>query len=253
MSKVVCCGFVHLEQGGGVCHDCPDIKPRVPPKRPESMFDDHHADISFGTAHRPDLYSGQKPDEFWKGKFGDAYHKRQETTIEARRDMYFRAIPRDVKTLLEFGAGTGDNLRAVEGFVPDRYATEINAEARAEIPVGINVWAQPIQEFHTHLRFDLTMTRGLLIHIPPKDLPLAYAALYDHSDRYILIAEYYSPSPRMIPYRGENDKLWARDFAGEMMAKYPDLVLQDYGFVYHKDPEYPQDDITWFLLEKAGP
>ena len=28
------------------------------------------------------------------------------------------------------------------------------------------------------------------------------------------------------------------------------LKLIDYGFVYHKDPLYPLDDITWFLLEK---
>jgi spore coat polysaccharide biosynthesis protein SpsF len=26
--------------------------------------------------------------------------------------------------------------------------------------------------------------------------------------------------------------------------------LVDYGFAYHRDPNFPQDDITWFLLEK---
>jgi spore coat polysaccharide biosynthesis protein SpsF len=26
--------------------------------------------------------------------------------------------------------------------------------------------------------------------------------------------------------------------------------LIDYGFVYHRDTAHPQDDITWFLLEK---
>jgi spore coat polysaccharide biosynthesis protein SpsF len=38
--------------------------------------------------------------------------------------------------------------------------------------------------------------------------------------------------------------------AGEMMERYPDLALVDYGFLYHKDPVFPQDDITWFLMEK---
>jgi spore coat polysaccharide biosynthesis protein SpsF len=26
----------------------------------------------------------------------------------------------------------------------------------------------------------------------------------------------------------------------------------DYGFAYRRDPNFPQDDITWFLLEKRG-
>lgn len=44
--------------------------------------------------------------------------------------------------------------------------------------------------------------------------------------------------------------LFKRDFAGEMLEKYQDLQLVDYGFVYHGDANFPQDDLTWFLLEK---
>ncbi len=28
------------------------------------------------------------------------------------------------------------------------------------------------------------------------------------------------------------------------------LRLVDYGFVYRRDPNWPQDNINWFLLEK---
>ena len=45
--------------------------------------------------------------------------------------------------------------------------------------------------------------------------------------------------------------LWKRDFAGEMMGIYPNLKLRDYEFIYHREPEYPQDDVTWFLMEKT--
>ena len=38
--------------------------------------------------------------------------------------------------------------------------------------------------------------------------------------------------------------------AGEMMDRYPQLRLVDYGFLYRRDPNFPQDDITWFLLAK---
>jgi spore coat polysaccharide biosynthesis protein SpsF len=65
------------------------------------------------------------------------------------------------------------------------------------------------------------------------------------------LAEYYSPSRVEIKYRGHKNKLFKRDFAGEMLDQFSDLSLTDYGFVYHRD-EFPQDDINWFLLEKAA-
>jgi spore coat polysaccharide biosynthesis protein SpsF len=36
-----------------------------------------------------------------------------------------------------------------------------------------------------------------------------------------------------------------------MMARHPGLRLLDYGFRYRHDPNWPQDDITWFLLERT--
>jgi spore coat polysaccharide biosynthesis protein SpsF len=92
----------------------------------------------------------------------------------------------------------------------------------------------------------------VLIHINPEQLDLVYQKLNASSKKYILIAEYYNPSPVMIPYRGNEDRLFKRDFAGEMLEKYTDLSLVDYGFAYRKDPIFPQDDITWFLLEKTN-
>jgi pseudaminic acid biosynthesis-associated methylase len=74
--------------------------------------------------------------------------------------------------------------------------------------------------------------------------------MFNASNRYILVAEYFNPSPVAIPYRGHNDRLFKRDFAGEMLDRYYNLELLDYGFAYHRDPLFPQDDITWFMLEK---
>ena len=88
------------------------------------------------------------------------------------------------------------------------------------------------------------------IHINPEYLELVYSKLYETSSKYILIAEYYNPTPVEINYRGNEGKLFKRDFAGEMMDKYPNLKLVDYGFIYHRDNNFTQDDMTWFLLEK---
>lgn len=58
--------------------------------------------------------------------------------------------------------------------------------------------------------------------------------------------------PVVVSYRGHEDRLFKRDFAGEMLDRYPDLELVDYGFVYHRDPNFPQDDPNWFLLRKRS-
>jgi hypothetical protein len=86
--------------------------------------------------------------------------------------------------------------------------------------------------------------------ITPEVLPQVYDRLFAACGRYLLVAEYYNPAPVAIPYRGHSDRLFKRDFAGEIMDRHPRLQLVDYGFAYHRDPNFPQDDITWFLLEK---
>jgi len=34
------------------------------------------------------------------------------------------------------------------------------------------------------------------------------------------------------------------------MLQHPSLQLIDYGFAYHHDPKWDQDDANWFLMEK---
>ena len=92
--------------------------------------------------------------------------------------------------------------------------------------------------------------KGVLIHINPEKLRDVYKLLYNSCSKYILIAEYYNPFPVEITYRGHKGKLFKRDFAGELMDLFPDVGLIDYGFCYHRDPNFSQDDITWFLLKK---
>ncbi|MNV96295.1 hypothetical protein D3C71_1912830 [compost metagenome] len=92
----------------------------------------------------------------------------------------------------------------------------------------------------------------MLIHVNPEVLPQVYDKLFASSRRYLMVAEYYNPAPVAIAYRGHSDRLFKRDFAGEIMEHYPQLQLVDYGFAYRRDPNFPQDDITWFLMEKTG-
>jgi spore coat polysaccharide biosynthesis protein SpsF len=84
----------------------------------------------------------------------------------------------------------------------------------------------------------------------PQVLDQVYDALVASTGRYLMIAEYYNPVPVALSYRGHDNRLFKRDFAGEIMDRHPDFKLIDYGFCYRRDPTFPQDDITWFLMEK---
>ena len=107
-----------------------------------------------------------------------------------------------------------------------------------------------INDFNMLEKYDLVLTKGVLIHLNPEKLDSIYQKMYDLSNKYILIAEYYSRDVREINYRSFENKLFKRDFCGEIMDKFKDLKLIDYGFVYHRDNKHPLDDISWFLLEK---
>ncbi|GAB6087505.1 hypothetical protein JCM11672_27770 [Alkaliphilus crotonatoxidans] len=132
-------------------------------------------------------------------------------------------------------------------------AIEINEQAANQLKElgNIKVYHQSILDFKPDYQRDFVLTKGVLIHINPQYLDQVYELLYQSSKKYICIAEYYNPTPVSVAYRGHENKLFKRDFAGEMLKKYKDLRLIKYGFVYRYDPNFPLDDITWFLLEKS--
>jgi spore coat polysaccharide biosynthesis protein SpsF len=193
---------------------------------------------------------------FWAGDFGHEYVKRNAgCDIVAGNLALFSKIIRaagKVASVMEFGANIGMNLIALRQLLPsaELAGVEINATAAAQLKgLGyVDVHEASILEFAPQKQYDMAFTKGVLIHINPEALPQVYDLLYKSSRKYILVAEYYNPAPVEINYRGHAGKLFKRDFAGEIMARFPDLTLVDYGFSYHKDPCFPQDDITWFLM-----
>ena len=107
-----------------------------------------------------------------------------------------------------------------------------------------------ITEPLTDKKAALTFTAGVLIHINPERLPVVYNNLVSLSSRYILVAEYYNPTPTEVSYRGHSERLFKRDFAGELVDEF-NLNLVDYGFWYRRDNIASEfGDMTWFLLEK---
>lgn len=113
------------------------------------------------------------------------------------------------------------------------------------------MYHQSILEYQPQSQHDFLLIKGVLIHINPEYLDQVYNLLYQSTSKYICVCEYYNPKPVEVTYRGHDDKLFKRDFAGEILDKFTDLNLVDYGFVYHRDNQFPQDDTTWFLLERC--
>ena len=204
---------------------------------------------------------GTPQEQFWAGQFGTEYinRNRGDALLASNLAFFSKALDRagPIESCAEIGANVGMNLKALRLLYPDLRcsAVEINPEAARQLGGIIgeeNVFNGSIADWHPRERADLALSKGVLIHIGPELLPTAYDRLYEASGRVILIAEYYSPSPTAVPYRGHEDRLFKRDFAGEMLDRFPDLRLRDYGFCYRRDPVFPQDDINWFLLEKAN-
>ncbi len=191
---------------------------------------------------------------FWMGPFGDEYTKRN--AGGRSRVPFFRHIMRRtglIHSACELGAGRGDNLSALHCLgVPHLLGVEINRSAYVELSrrPGVCSKHSAILDFKPRQRFDLAFTMGVLIHVPPADLPATYDKLVECSSKWVLLGEYFSPTPTEVPYRGHAGRLWKRDFAGELLDRHPGVTTVDYGFLW-KRGEPAWDDITWFLLRKV--
>jgi len=199
-------------------------------------------------------------EQFWAGRFGSDYiaRNRSEELLASNLAFFSQALRRAgaLGSCVELGANIGMNLRALKLLYPAIAcsAVEINAAAARELGELIGqeqVFHGSIVDWAPAAAADLALVKGVLIHLNPDLLSLAYDRLHAASARLILVAEYYNPVPVAISYRGHEDRLFKRDFAGEMLERFDDLRLIDYGFCYRRDPAFPQDDINWFLMEKG--
>ena len=198
---------------------------------------------------------------FWASSFGDEYIERNkgQKLLASNLNFFTKVMSRagQVKSVIEFGSNIGMNMRALKLLYPhqSQFSIEINSKAAEELKNLLgeeNVFNGSILDFESSKKYEMSLIKGLLIHINPEMLQAVYQKLYDYSTKYVLICEYYNPNPIEVDYRGHSGKLYKRDFCGEMMVKFLDLKLIDYGFAYKKDPALPQDDITWFLMEKSS-
>ncbi len=197
--------------------------------------------------------------KFWKEKYADSYREKNddfnlELGAEAWRKILFNTS--DIDNLLECGSNIGRNIGILETVLPHakKSIIEINktsydlAKTRYSIDHSFN--GSILESDFKINSFDLVFTSGVLIHIHPDDVLENMKKLYSYSKKYIVIAEYFNRTPVMIPYQGEDDKLFKQDF-GKLFIENFNVSLLDYGFLWgHVYDEAGFDDFTWWLFEK---
>ena len=140
-------------------------------------------------------------EEFWAGEFGDNYIERNQTqeVLAAKIAIFARIVQRcsNVRSVRELGANIGLNILALKSLLPYAafQAIEINSQAfeRLAMIPGIAASNTTLFEPVEWSSVDLAFTAGVLIHLNPDMLPVAYERLYEASNRYILVAEYTIP------------------------------------------------------------
>jgi len=142
-------------------------------------------------------------ENFWAGKFGDEYIRCNQGAhlLASNIAMFTNALrhTQAIGSVLEIGANIGMNMQALHPLFPeaDFHAVEINCQAYKQLSQLPYVTAvnSSILDFSPARAFDLALIKGVLIHPNPSVLPEVYDKLFTASSRYILIAEYYNPSP----------------------------------------------------------
>lgn len=198
-------------------------------------------------------------EEFWAGSFGNEYISRNnDKNLHAANLNFFSQIIAStsfpIDSILELGANIGMNMKALRQLLPESQLSglEINSKAVESLKDNCDhAYQGSIQDFNSNETFDLVFTKGVLIHLNPDSLQDTYKKMATLSSKYVLICEYYNPKPSEIDYRGHKNKLFKRDFAGEFLDLNVGFRLIDYGFSYHRDPNFSQDDISWFLMSKT--
>ena len=149
---------------------------------------------------------------FWAGSGGDSYAIRVKEYQNTKynngyeKDImrsFLSNIPRD-SSVLELGCNIGNVIQILKEFgFSDITGVDINEsairKARERFP-EFNFIHSSIEDLDVGKTFDLVLTSGVLIHIPPDSLTDVIEKIQKLSNSYIFGREYYSKEFTKINY-----------------------------------------------------
>lgn len=193
--------------------------------------------------------------DLWSGQFGDEYHQRKQPPMYSRHMLFNHTISplvHPVHSILEVGAGCGDNLVAIHNLnygIRDLNGLEANTGAAMKMHhTGVckKVYSGAWEDVDPGRTFGMVFTSGVLIHVHPDNRAMFMQKIIDHSTKYVVAIEYFSPELREIRYHGQDQALWVDDFGKLYMQM--GLKLLDCKFYYK--PLTGLDNVTCWVFEK---
>ena len=196
---------------------------------------------------------------FWADKYALEYmEKNKSFNAELGNEGWQKILAKadDIKNILDCGCNIGRNIQFLNTVLPEAKKSVIEISKPAydfvtnnfEISESFN--GIIVESDFKEESFDLVFICGVLIHIHPDDLLANMQKMFEYSNKYILIAEYFNRTPVMIEHQGELNKLFKSDF-GKLFLENFNVSLVDYGFLWgHIYDKAGFDDITWWLFKK---
>jgi len=133
---------------------------------------------------------------------------------EFSKFIYFLSLGLGAKKICEAGCNIGNNLSSFpENF--EIYGIDMNKnaleKAKKRYPNFSFKKTDLKQTGFPDSSFDLVFTRGVLIHIPTKDLDNVLKEFVRISKKWILNFEYFGEDGKMIKWKRGDDLLWYRN------------------------------------------
>jgi len=203
--------------------------------------------------------------DLWSSDFGYDYAQRSGNQIsdESLRAqvrnwgrMLQTAIAPAPQSALEVGCNIGQNLVALANYMGELHGIEPNEQVVELARRHPALRGADIRSGHggalpfADSSIDLVFTVGVLIHVAPDNLAKVVDEIVRVSRHYVVCAEYFSPTPVEIQYRGMEGYLFKRDFGSYYLERHPSLRVRDYGFFWK--PLDHSDNTNWWLFEKTN-
>lgn len=155
-------------------------------------------------------------ERLWRTDLGQRYWA-QQPPADQHRLPFWRGIEAITQpaSLLEIGCGNGRNLACFQR----ARRTGVDVDTRI-LPHG-GVCGSAIALPFLDRSFDLVLTCGVLIHLAAEALPAAYDEVARVARQHVLLVEYEDSHDRAIPWRGQQEALWARPFALRFWSRHP--------------------------------
>ena len=197
---------------------------------------------------------------FWKNEITQSYVTDNSRFDEilgqtAWKRMLTKVDTEGITSYLDCGSNIGRNIAVLKKILP---LSNSNIIEIAELPFGIctttfeikDSFLGSIKDARFQKQFELVFSMGVLIHVHPDELLETMRNMFNLSSRYIILGEYFSRTPIMMNYRGEEDKLFKMDF-GRYFVENFDCSVIDYGFLWGNEfDDAGFDDITYWVFEK---